>query len=152
MQPAPSPKPTGLCAKMTSMSKIIYRSLIKDLFYTFFLTLAFLNCILMMEKILRLSRLLSGVGATVADMLRVIIYLQPQILMLTIPMSLLLSVLLVYGRMHLNSEIIILKTAGMDYTRISLPSQQRPVKGRDNENYRGKINARYRRRDFQHVV
>ncbi len=115
------PKPAGLCAKMTSMSKIIYRSVIKDLFLTFFLTVAFLNCILMMEKILRLSRLLSGVGATVADMFRVIIYLQPQILMLTIPMSLLLSVLLVYGRMHVNSEIIILKTAGLDFIKISFP-------------------------------
>lgn len=120
-KPARGPKPTDLCAKMTSMPKIIYRSVIKDLILTFLLTLAFLNCILMMEKILRLSRLLSGVGATVTDMLRVIIYLQPQILMLTIPMSLLLSVLLVYGRMHLNSEIIILKTAGMDYMMISFP-------------------------------
>ncbi len=103
------------------MPKIIYRSLIKDLLLTFLLTLAFLNSILMMEKILRLSRLLSGVGATIADMVRVIIYLQPQILMLTIPMSLLLSVLLVYGRMHLDSEITILKTAGMNYTKISFP-------------------------------
>jgi lipopolysaccharide export system permease protein len=115
------PKPTGLCAKMSSMPRIIYRSVLKDLLLTFFVTLAFLNSILMMEKILRLSRLLSGVGATAADMVRVIIYLQPQILMLTIPMSLLLAVLLVYGRMHLDSEIIILKTAGMDYVRISFP-------------------------------
>ncbi len=115
------PKPNGLCAKMSSMPRIIYRSVLKDLLLTFFVTLAFLNSILMMEKILRLSRLLSGVGATVADMVRVIIYLQPQILMLTIPMSLLLSVLIVYGRMHIDGEIIILKTAGMDYTRISFP-------------------------------
>jgi lipopolysaccharide export system permease protein len=113
--------PPGLCAKMTSMPKIIYRSLLKDLLLTFFVTLAFLNSILMMEKILRLSRLLSGVGATVADMVRIIIYLQPQLLMLTIPMSLLLSVLLVYGRMHLDSEIIVLKAAGMDYPGISFP-------------------------------
>lgn len=103
------------------MPRIIYRSLLKDLLLTFFVTLAFLNSILMMEKILRLSRLLSGVGATVADMVRIITYLQPQLLMLTIPMSLLLSVLLVYGRMHLDSEIIVLKTAGMDYLGISFP-------------------------------
>ena len=115
------PKPTGLYARMSSMPKIIYRAVLKDLLSTFVITLAFLNSILMMEKILRLSRLLSGVGATAADMVRVILYLQPQILMLTIPMSLLLSVLVVYGRMHIDSEIIILKTAGMDYTRISFP-------------------------------
>jgi lipopolysaccharide export system permease protein len=106
---------------MSSVPKIIYKSIIRELLLTFIVTLAFLNSILMMEKILRLSRLLSGVGATMSDMARVIILLQPQLLMLTIPMSLLLSVLLVYGRMHLDSEIIILKAAGMDYLRISFP-------------------------------
>lgn len=116
-----NPKATGLCAKMSSMPRTIYRYVLKDLLLTFFVTLAFLNSILMMEKILRLSRLLSGVGATATDMVRVIIYLQPQILILTIPMSLLLSVLIVYGKMHIDSEIIILKAAGMDYARISFP-------------------------------
>jgi len=103
------------------MPKIIYRAVFRELLVTFFLTLAFLNSVLMMEKILRLSRLLSGVGATFMDMTRIILYLQPQLLMLTIPMSLLLAVLLVYGRMNLDSEIIILKTSGMDFRKISFP-------------------------------
>jgi len=106
---------------MSSVLKIIYKSILRELLLTFIVTLAFLNAILMMEKILRLSRFLSGIGATLSDMARVVILLQPQLLMLTIPMSLLLSVLLVYGRMHLDSEIIIMKTAGMDYMKISFP-------------------------------
>jgi lipopolysaccharide export system permease protein len=103
------------------MTKIIYRSITKELFFAFFLTITSLNSILMMEKLLRLSRLLSGIGVKVFDMIKIIFYLQPQLLMLTIPMSLLLSTLLVYGRMNLDSEIIILKTSGMDFKRISVP-------------------------------
>jgi len=101
--------------------KIIHRSALRDLLLTFGLSLAFLNSVLMMEKLIRLSRLLSGVGASLFDMARIILYIQPQLLMLTIPMSLLLSVLLVYGRMNFDSEIIVLKASGMNFMSISRP-------------------------------
>jgi len=95
--------------------------MLKELVLTFFLTIAFLNSVLMMEKLLRLSRLLSGVGATFYDMARLIFFLQPQLLLLTLPMSLLLSSLLVYGRMNMDSEIVILRTSGMNFRKIARP-------------------------------
>jgi lipopolysaccharide export system permease protein len=104
-----------------AMVRIVFKSVLGELFAVFFLTLAFLNSVLMMEKILRLSRLLAGVGATLYDMAKIVLYLQPQILMLTIPMSLLLSILLVYGRMNIDNEITILRTAGASFSRISSP-------------------------------
>lgn len=101
--------------------KTLYKTILKELLVTFLLTLAFLNSILMMEKIMRLSRLLSGVGASLLDMAKIIILLQPQLMLLTIPMSLLLSTLLTYGRMNMDNEIIIMKAAGMSFRRISFP-------------------------------
>ena len=95
--------------------------MLKELASTFLITIAFLNSILMMEKLIRLSRVLSGVGATVIDMAKIILYLQPQLLTLTIPMGMLLSTLLVYGRMNHDSEIIILRASGMNFLRISSP-------------------------------
>lgn len=103
------------------MLKIIHRSALKEIVLNFLLSLAFLNSVLMMEKLIRLARFLSGVGASLLDMGKIILYLQPQILQLTIPMSLLLSTLLVYGRMNFDNEIIIMRTAGMDLKRIALP-------------------------------
>lgn len=103
------------------MLKIIHKSILKELFFTFLLTLAFLNSILMMEKLLKLSMLLSGVGANLYDMAKIILYLQPKLLMLTIPMSLLLSTLIVYGRMNMDNEIVILKVGGMNFRRIIYP-------------------------------
>ena len=101
--------------------KILHRSILKELTFVFILTLAFLNLILMMEKLLRLSRFLSGVGASIMDMIKLIFYLQPQLLLLTIPMALLLSTLLTYGRLNLDSELVILKASGMDFKGISKP-------------------------------
>jgi lipopolysaccharide export system permease protein len=106
---------------MSTMLKIIHKATLKELAATFLITIAFLNSILMMEKLIRLSRVLSGVGATVIDMAKIILYLQPQLLILTIPMGMLLSTLLVYGRMNHDSEIIILRASGMNFLRISSP-------------------------------
>jgi len=103
------------------MLKIIYRTILKELLLSFLLTIAFLNSILMMEKLLKLSKLLTGVGASLFDITRVILLLQPQLMLLTIPMSLLLSTLLVYGRMNMDNEIIVMKASGMNFREISLP-------------------------------
>jgi lipopolysaccharide export system permease protein len=103
------------------MLKILYRTILKELLLSFLLTIAFLNSILMMEKLLKLSKLLTGVGASLFDITRVIILLQPQLMLLTIPMSLLLSTLLVYGRMNMDNEIIVMRASGMNFRGISFP-------------------------------
>ncbi|MBF0506229.1 MAG: LptF/LptG family permease [Nitrospirae bacterium] len=100
---------------------LIHRSILKELLSSFFLSILFLNFTLMMEKLLRLSRLLAGVGASASDMAKIVFYLQPQILILTIPMAMLLCVLLVYGRMGTDNELTILKSSGMPFKSIALP-------------------------------
>jgi len=101
--------------------KIIHRSILKELSLTFVISLACLNFILMMEKLLRLTRFLSGVGTSMTDMAKLILFIQPQLFLLTIPMSLLLSVLLVYGRLNIDNELVILRSSGMNFAGISRP-------------------------------
>ena len=72
---------------------ILHRSILRELLISFLLSVVFLNFTLMMEKLLRLSRLLSSVGASPLDIAQIIFYLQPQLFILTIPMAMLLSVL-----------------------------------------------------------
>ena len=103
------------------MPKTLYRSVLTELGAVFLLTVAFLNAVLMMEKVLRLSALMSGVGATLFDMIKMISLIQPQLLALTVPMSLLLATLLVYGRMAVDSEIVVLKAAGMSFNKLAGP-------------------------------
>jgi lipopolysaccharide export system permease protein len=101
--------------------KIIYKSIFKELIITFLLCLASLNFILMMEKLLKLSRFLSGVGSSIWDMIKIILYLQPQLFLITIPMALLLSSLIAYGRMNFDNELIILRMSGLKFYQISYP-------------------------------
>ncbi|MBS4062604.1 MAG: LptF/LptG family permease, partial [Bacteroidetes bacterium] len=76
---------------------------------------------LMMEKLIRITRILSGVGSSIFDIASIILYLQPETLILTIPMALLLSILLTYGRMASDNELTILQNAGMAFMKISKP-------------------------------
>ena len=101
--------------------KVIHRSIFIELILTFLLCLVSLNFVLMMEKLLRLSRSIAGVGASVVDLSKIILLLQPQLLLLTIPMALLLSTLLIYGRLNLDNEIIIFRASGMKFLSISFP-------------------------------
>ncbi|MCE5312865.1 MAG: LptF/LptG family permease [Nitrospiraceae bacterium] len=100
---------------------LIHRMILKEIASSFIMALLFLNFALMMEKLLRLSRLLSGVGASLSDVGKIVLYLQPQILILTIPMALLLSVLLSFGRMNADNELTVLKASGMSLKKISSP-------------------------------
>jgi len=99
----------------------IHKEMLKELVFTFFLSIISLNFILIMEKILRLSRLLSVVGASLSDLIRIILYLQPPMLILTLPMSLLVSTLLTYGRLNADNELVILRTNGMPFKTIATP-------------------------------
>lgn len=103
------------------MFKVFYLSAIKELGAALLLSLGFLNAILMVEYLLKLSRTLAGIGTSLSDMAAIILYIQPQLFLITIPMSLLLSVLLVYGRMSMDNEIVILRMSGMDFKKISVP-------------------------------
>lgn len=100
---------------------LIHRMILREIATSFAIALLFLNFALMMEKLLKLSRLLSGVGASMMDVARIVLYLQPQILVLTIPMALLLSVLLAFGRMNADNELTVLKASGMSLKKISGP-------------------------------
>ena len=100
---------------------ILHRSILRELVSSFLLSVVFLNFTLMMEKLLRLSRLLSSVGASPVDIAQVIAFLQPQLLILTIPMAMLLSVLLTYFRLTADNELVIMRNIGMPFSLISRP-------------------------------
>lgn len=103
------------------MLNLLNRYILKELALAFLIVLAFLNSILMMEKLLRLSRLLAGIGASAADMLKIIVLIQPTIMLLSVPMALLLATLLVYGRLNHDNELTVMRSAGMSFRRIIRP-------------------------------
>lgn len=98
---------------------IIHRTIFKDLLFNVVVIIFSLSIILFLEKFVRITRLFMGRGADLQDIAKIFIYLQPSILLLSVPMAILIAIFLVYGRMSADSEIIVLKGCGMNFFRIA---------------------------------
>jgi lipopolysaccharide export system permease protein len=101
--------------------KTISRSILGELLATFFLGLLALNSVIVMEKVMGFKKVLYSVGASLADIGGIVFLLQPQITVLTTPLAFLISVLLTYGRLNADSEVVVLKASGMPFRAISRP-------------------------------
>jgi lipopolysaccharide export system permease protein len=99
----------------------IHRSVLKELFTAFVLGLLTFNFILVTEKVLRLTKVFASVGASLTDMLKILLLMQPQITVLTAPIALLIAVLITYGRMGADNELVIMRASGMSFRQISMP-------------------------------
>ena len=101
---------------------ILFRSIFRELFVTFLLSVFALNFLLVTEKIIRLTKRLANVGLSPSDMMSVLVYLQPLFTVLTVPMALFFAILFVYGRMNADNEIVIMRTNGMSFMKIAAPA------------------------------
>ncbi len=60
-----------------------------------------------------------GKGADLIDIVKLFFYIQPSILLLSIPMAILIAIFLTYGRMATDNEMIVMKASGMSFLGIS---------------------------------
>ena len=98
---------------------IIHRLVLKELFWNFIVVSVSLSVILFMDKFVRMTRLFMGKGADFSDIAKLFFYIQPSILLLSIPMAILIAVFLTYGRMATDNETIVMKASGMSFFGIS---------------------------------
>ena len=98
---------------------VFHKTIFKELSKNLAVIIFSMSVILFMEKFVRLTRLFMGKGADLLDIVKIYLYLQPSIMLLSLPMAILISIFLTYGRMSTDSEIIVLKGSGMSFWGIS---------------------------------
>ena len=101
---------------------LIQRAIFKELTKNLVVIIFSISILLFMEKFVKLTRLFMGKGADFTDIAKAFIYLQPSILLLSIPIAILIATFLTYGRMAADSEIIVLKSSGMSFLGLSRSS------------------------------
>lgn len=102
--------------------RILDRYIFLEMLPPFFLSLAVLLFVLLLEKLFRLADLVVSKGATLASTAEVLAYVVPGFLVITIPMSLVVASLTTFARLSSDSEITAMKAS-----RISLYNMIRPV-------------------------
>jgi lipopolysaccharide export system permease protein len=104
-----------------SAVKLIDRYILREMVVPFLLGLAIFTSILLIIRILKLVELVVNRGVPLGQMILVFSYILPAFLELTVPMALLLAILVAFGRMSSDSEIVALRAAGISLFRLLRP-------------------------------
>lgn len=102
--------------------RIVDRYIFREMLPWFFLSTAVLLLVLILQRLFRLADLVVSKGATLLSTIKVLAYVMPNFLVITIPMSLLVASLTTFARLSADSEITAMKAS-----RISLYRMIRPV-------------------------
>ena len=101
--------------------KILDRYILRELVVPFVLGLAVFTSILLIVRILKLVEMVVNRGVPLLHMLRLFSYILPAFLEVTVPMALLLAILVAFGRLSSDSEIVALRAAGVSLYRLLVP-------------------------------
>ena len=101
--------------------KILRKYIIKEIIVMFLFSLAIFTFTLVIGNIIRLAELVINRGVDIRLVGRLFLYLIPFLLSYTIPMSILTGVLLVFGRLSGDNEIIAIRASGINIYRLSVP-------------------------------
>ena len=100
---------------------ILDRYILREMVVPFFLGLAIFTSILLIVRILKLVELVVNRGVPLAQMVRIFSYIMPAFLEVTVPMALLLAILVAFGRLSSDSEVIAMRAAGISLYRLLVP-------------------------------
>lgn len=101
--------------------KLLDRYILREMVVPFLLGLAIFTSILLIIRILKLVELVVNRGVPIGQMMLVFSYVLPAFLEVTVPMALLLAILVAFGRLSSDSEIIALRAAGVSLFRLLGP-------------------------------
>jgi len=106
---------------MNLMRKSLDRYILREITAPFGIGLAVYTFTLLINNIMLLSHTLVAKAASAATILKILLYLLPDLLAFTIPMSTLMGILAGFSRMSSDSETVALKTMGINNFRLLRP-------------------------------
>lgn len=103
------------------MGRILNRYIFVEVLVPFFFGLSVFTFILLIARILKLVELVVNRGVPLLDILKTFALILPAFLEVTVPMALLLAILLGFGRLASDTEIVALKTSGVSLYQMTIP-------------------------------
>lgn len=101
--------------------RVLDRYVLRELTFPFLLGLALFTFLLLVDKIFDLVDLILNKGVPPALVGLLLLYILPAFLVLTIPMAFLLAILVAFGRLSADMEIVALKASGVGLWRLLRP-------------------------------
>ncbi len=102
--------------------KIFTKYIILELIGPFLIGLGFFTFVFVLNPILRLVDMLVVKRVPLKEILLLFLYLLPSTIAIVLPMAVLVAVLMAYGRLSSDSEIVAMQASGLNYWRIFYPA------------------------------
>jgi len=103
------------------VKRILSLYIIREIASLFLLGIVIFTLVLLMGRLIKLTELVVSRGVPLADVCKMILFLIPSFLTYTIPMAFLLAVLLTFGRLSADNEIVVLKASGISLYQVMPP-------------------------------
>lgn len=100
---------------------IIFRYLLKGVSVPFFVCLAVFTSVLFLARVLKFFEMVVNKNVPPGKVMVLFAYVVPGFLEIAIPMALLISVILLFSRLSLDSELVAMRTSGLTLLQLSLP-------------------------------
>lgn len=104
-----------------TVKRILTLYIIREISSLFLLGIVIFTLVLLMGRLITLTDLVVSHGVPLADVSRMVLYLVPSFLVFTIPMAFLLAVLLAFGRLSADNEIVVIKASGVSLIQMLPP-------------------------------
>ena len=101
--------------------RILRTYVLKEHLSPFFVTMGGLTAVLLVGNIIKFMELVISKGVSVFDILRLILYLIPYMLSFTVPMACLIAMVLAFGRLSTDYELIAMRASGVAPARLATP-------------------------------
>lgn len=100
---------------------IIQRYIFKELLIVLVIAVGALTGALFLDKLLYLTEIIVNKGVSFTTVLKMMTYIAPAFLVLTVPMGLLMASVVTFSRLSSDSEIIALKASGFSFYQLLVP-------------------------------
>lgn len=100
---------------------ILSRYIFGEILTPFLIALFVFTGVLFLAKSLKLVELVISKGVSVLDIAELFLLIVPQFLEIAIPMALLLGSILAFGRLSADSELVVMRSVGVNMRRLLVP-------------------------------
>ncbi len=101
--------------------KILRTYILKEHLGPFLVTLSGLTAVMLIGNIIKLADLVITKGVSLFDIVRLLIYLVPFLLSFTIPIAALIAIVMAFGRLSSDYELIAMRASGVAPVRLVFP-------------------------------
>jgi len=101
--------------------RILRTYVLKEHVGPFLVTLNGLTAVLLVGNIIKFAELVIAKGVSLWDILRLLLYLVPYMLSFTIPMACLIAMVMTFGRLSSDYELIAMRASGISPARLIAP-------------------------------